>query len=709
MWSPRIEFNPFRVDEFADRYPSVATRRRNAGLIDGIPVGFRIGNQKMWLMPREDWRTPRRCRALYCLSSFQLLGWLAASAYCETLTLPLDKRPEWLQRDGIVMAGSWEPLIHRVRRDGSKGYEATPEQRAAYEREHSPEMVAELKALGINFVMMHAYKGYGLEAERESMADAVHFSKLCHEGGLHVGVYNYSGAFGWELFFRERADAREWLLTDQSAKPITYGSSQYRYYWNRNHPAARAFYQDIVRFAVRDIQADLIHFDNYGYGPGFDTCSVERFRQYLRQTFTARELKAAGIRDLETVYPPMDSEPNDLRRRAWKDFTCQSLADSYSDMTRYARRLRKDILLECNPPPPGDHIRPPVDHGRILPGGEAFWEEGPEPGYRNGVLHSRIRTYKIGRSFENSVFAYTRNPIEAAEAMAFNRDCLGCVCWFEYGKIVRMPGAKEPMSTNLLPFIRFFNTNRDLFCNTTAVADVAVLRSFPSQVFADNKWRKLTDRVEKALIENCVPFQTIHDSQLTNLRHYRAIVLAGCVALSDHQIKLLKRFVADGGKLCVIGPAATHDEWLRPRAKPGLGDTLTERLASTLAPPSGGARLPTSCVAYYSESDDCIAAVRQSCGGQFSLNVTAPASLCAELTEQGGRQLVHLVNYRENQPATNVTVNLVLPPGNTAKTVRLTSPEREASTDLTFEQRADAVTFTVPHVNTYEIAVVETR
>ena len=110
------------------------------------------------------------------------------------------------------MAGSWEPLPFRVRRDGAEGYTPSPEQQAAYQREHSPEMVAQLKALGVNFVMMHCYKGGGLAAERESMADAVRFSKLCHEAGLRVGVYNYSGAFIWELFFKELPEAKDWLV-----------------------------------------------------------------------------------------------------------------------------------------------------------------------------------------------------------------------------------------------------------------------------------------------------------------------------------------------------------------------------------------------------------------------------------------------------------------------------------------------------------------
>jgi len=190
---------------------------------------------------------------------------LTCPVYAEPLTLPLGQRPDWLQRDGIVMAGSWEPLLFRVRRDGSQGYTPTAEQRAAYLREHSPEMIEKLKALGVNFVMMHCYKGAGLQAERESMADAVKFAKLCHDAGLNVGVYNYSGAFIWELLFKEVPQAKDWVILDKNGKPLTYGTATYRYRWNRNHTDAQAFYRQLVRFAVNDIEAELLHFDNYGY------------------------------------------------------------------------------------------------------------------------------------------------------------------------------------------------------------------------------------------------------------------------------------------------------------------------------------------------------------------------------------------------------------------------------------------------------------
>jgi hypothetical protein len=102
-------------------------------------------------------------------------------------------------------------------------------------------------------------------------------------------------------------------------------------------------------------------------------------------------------------------------------------------------------------------------------------------------------------------------------------------------------------------------SRRDLFRNAQAIADVAILRSFASQVYAGPKWAQLAGDMEQALIDNRVPFQIIYDAQLTELHRYRLLVLAGCIALSDPQIKQLGNYVASGGRLCIIGPVATHD------------------------------------------------------------------------------------------------------------------------------------------------------
>ena len=616
---------------------------------------------------------------------------LAGIAQAEPVRLPPEQRPEWLRQEGIVMAGSWEPLLYRVRRDGNPGYTPTAAQRAAYVREQSPEMIARLKTLGVNFVMMHCYKGFGLEAEQESMADAVRFAKLCHDAGLHVGVYAYSGTLGWELFFKEMPQAKEWVLRDRDGNPLTYGPATYRYYWNRNHPEAQAFYRKIVKFAVEDIHADLIHFDNYTAGPGSDRNSVSRFREYLRRTFTARQLQNMKFDDADLATRAMAGPPDTLLRRAWLDFSCESLAESYRDMSRYARTLRPDILVECNPNGVGGRIDPPVDHGRMLQGGEAFWNEGQAPGYHDGRVHSRIRTYKVARRMDNMVFVYTTTPLEMAESMAFNRDCLGCVGWFEYGKLVSQPASAQPVSQDLAPFIRFFKTRRDLFRDADVVADVAVLRSFPSQVFASPKYAQRTTEAEQTLIESRVPFQIIYDHQLNDLKRYRVLVLAGCIALSDKQLRQIREFVAHGGRLCVVGPVATHDGWMLPRAQPGLGDVDAAKII------------------HVSRADDLLDAIGHLCNGKLSMSVTAAPGLCAELTKQADRQLVHLVNYRSEDPAHDIEVRVLLPAGRHVSEVTLVSPEREEVMVLPVAEEQGVAIFTVPAVNVYEIAVVALR
>ena len=620
--------------------------------------------------------------------------------------MPHEKRPEWLTRDGIVMAGSWEPLVFRVRRDG-QSYVPTPEQLAAWRREHSPEMVARLKALGVNFVMMHCYKGAGLEAERGSMADAVRFSQLCHDAGLRVGVYNFSGAFLWEPFFREKPQAKQWVVLNEERKPVTYGAADYRYYWNRNHPEAQTFYRELVRFAVDEIKTDLVHFDNYAVGPGYDAVSIERFRKYLGEMFTAEQLSRMGIADVTTAQPPAKDAPP-LLVRAWQDFGCRSLAESYWDLGQYARSLRPDVLVECNPNGVSATIHPPIDHGRLLQGGEAFWVESGRVGWAEGRLVSRIRNYKVGRAMDNITFDYTLTPLEMAESMAFNFDCLGCILWFEYGDIVSMPGIKEPMSPALERSVRFFHARRDLLRDARVVADAAVLRSFPSLVYGKPQEAGLTARVEDLLIENRRCFQILHDHQLGDLRRYRALVLAGCAALSDRHVDQIRRFVAQGGRLCVIGPLATHDQWMLPRDRPALDD------------------LPPAAMVRVAEQDDSLAAIDRACG-EVALSVRAPTpqmesqtrpagavpeappGLCAELTEQAARRLVHLVNYRADGPIREVAVTVRVPGGRQVRAVTLASPEHDADVTVPFREQNGTVRFTVPQVGIYEIAAIDLR
>lgn len=646
-------------------------------------------------------------------SFFCLLAMLAvlAPAHADdpaVANLPRDQRPEWLQRDGLVMAGSWEQMIFRVRRgrrgdtppeweapNGGLDYRATPQQIAAWQRETSDEMIDQLRQLGVNFIMMPVHKGAGMVAERENMQDIVEWARRCHAAGLHVGVYADSGTLLWDLFFQEKPEAENWLLRDRDGQPIVYSRSQpYRSRYNRLHPDAHQYFLDVLRFAITDVKADLIHLDNYLHAPGTDACSARLFREYLGKTFSPEELAGMGAGDLETVAPMPNDSANDLLRRAWTDFSCEFLAESYRLRCEYARSVRSDILMECNPHGVLDRPRPPIDHFRLVRFGEAFWDEArgeDYAGYRDGKLHTRIRSYKVARLLDNMVFCKTGTPLDMAESMAYNLDCLGCVCFFEYGIIRRRPYTPEGVLPESIPFIRFYNQRRDLFREGRVVADVAVLRSFPSQVFGDAEAALLPNRVEQLLIEHRVPFQILGDRNLDSLQRYRVLVLPSCVALSDGQIAQIQKYVTQAGRLCVFGPVATHDEWMRPRERPGLGE------------------LPADRVTLAAEQDDLLASIRSACDHSFSLEMPGvdETGLCAELIDQPDRRIVHLVNYRSDHSFENVALQLRIPPARKATSVRLASPEHEGDRDVPFKQQGDKVRFDVPAVRIYEVAAVQ--
>jgi hypothetical protein len=304
-------------------------------------------------------------------------------------------------------------------------------------------------------------------------------------------------------------------------------------------------------------------------------------------------------------------------------------------------------------------------------------------------LATRIRTFKAARSLNNAAFVYTINPLEAAESMAFNLDSLGCICWFEYGELYEYPGRKTLMSPALGPFVDFYHARHDLLRDARVVADAGVFRSYPSMQFGPPEAAKLAGEVEERLIAGRCAFQLVFDQQLDELSRWPVLVLPGCVALSDAQVKAIRRYVAKGGRLCVIGPLATHNEWMMPRARPVLDD------------------LPQDRVVRVEEKGDWLDAIRRARGGQLSLAITSDsAALCAELTEQPNRRLVHLVNYRADTPVKDAMVRVLLRPGRAARAVTLASPEHAADITIPFHQVPEGVTFTVPSIGVYEIAVV---
>ena len=138
----------------------------------------------------------------------------------------------------------------------------------------------------------------------------------------------------------------------------------------------------------------------------------------------------------------------------------------------------------------------------------------------------------------------------------------------------------------------------------------------------------------------------------------------------------------------MVGPAATHDEWMIPRDKSALCNLSNEQITRIASIEEFG---ETFCTIF---------------NDQLSMIIEGPDGLCAELTKQKGVRQIHLVNYHSDRPIENISVTLHLACDQHMKTVILASPEHENDIQLPFRINDSAVTFTVPKVNIYEIAIL---
>ncbi len=578
--------------------------------------------------------------SLFCVATWAVL--------CGS-SLALD-RPEWMDRPGIVMAGSWEEPSFRARRMGRTDYTLPPKEQAEYAQEHTPEMIARLKDLGVNFVMIHCYKGAGFKTEHAGMEDAKRFARLAHQAGLRVGTY-IGGTMLYERLFEEEPNAPQWRAFGPKGEPLYYHpTQQFRYAAVRNHPGFIEYLQKPVRFAIEEVQADLVHFDNFGCGAAsYDPFSKQSFREFLhKQGKTPSDP------------PPTDRPTGSPLVRDWEDYKCQALAEHYAAMSRYIRSLNPQCGVECNPGGVGNGgaAANGIDHARLLPLGNAFWDEnyGADWSEKDGTARTRIRTLKVGELYNNSTFLYCESALDLAESMAFNVNCLGSVSWFEWGKMETAHLTGKPLPRELKTYIRFFLDHQDLYRHWPSVADVAVLRTFAEQNFGPRKYFP----VEQGLIQGHAAWRIVYDEQLDHLAGYRVLVVPDQEWLTAEQQKKIARFAQQGGR--VVRSADIS----QPKVFPG---TLRDRLRVVAG---------------------------------------APRSVALELRQQDKPQrvLVHLVNYNARQTVKNVAVRLRLRTG-TPRSVRLVSPDPATSRPLPFEATPSGCSFVIPELKIYAAAVID--
>ncbi|HWQ55473.1 MAG TPA: alpha-amylase family protein [Bryobacteraceae bacterium] len=666
--------------------------------------------------------------------------------------------PAWWDR-GVVFVGNWEPLVFRLRNGG----ELPVDVEERYRREHTEETVLALKKLGVNMILTHFYKA-GLEAEREDVELARQLSALCHKHGMKLGTY-IGGTIFAETLLRDVPEARQWVRYDEYGNPVRYGDQTYRYRPDFNHPGYVEYMKRVARIAVEEVKTDLIHFDNHALiAPPWTGNTPEinrRFRAFLTRKYTPVQLQSRlGFSDISAVTvptwhnvarPAAMSPITDPLIQEWIDFRCEDFAEYYGKVAEYIHKLNPNVLVELNPHGIYGSNRMflnGVDHARLVPHGSVFWSEEPNEAHvdADGVLVSKIRSFKLARSLNQTMFSYT-GPQRAdpahrsyrllmAESMAFNRNCLGDV-----GSPLSAPELPEDAKR----YIRFYLENNRHYAATEPVADVALLRSFPSMAYNSLGPHLETTLMEQLLIQYKIPFRLIFDKDLGDLSRYRAVILADQESLSDRAVEQLREYVRGGGGLLATGRTSLYNDWRRRRNDYGLADVLDLRLergsarppvrrgsfvkgrtaylpAVTPADPIGNitggdaANSPTGASGFGRRywklprnSDEIVAAIRYVAGAPFAIEYeNAPLTTVMELTDKkdDSERVLHWVNYKLGSPAGPSTVTVAVPSGKRVHAVELISPDRNIRERLKFTTEAARVRFELPSLEVYHVAVI---
>jgi len=345
-----------------------------------------------------------------------------------------------------------------------------------------------------------------------------------------------------------------------------------------------------------------------------------------------------------------------------------------------------------------------------------------------------------------------------AEALAYNANCLGYI-----GALL----SPNYWDDNAIKYVRYFHDHFQYYRNTKNIAQVAVLRTFPSMAYGSHNTSYSTYLYEQVLIQAKIPFDIIFDQHMTeDLSKYKVLVIANQECMTDEQIKKIQSFVYSGGGLVITENTSLYNEWRRRRNSLGFRSLFDADLPyppgtkvsqtpwaidsrwyrhtslikelegfteektgqvrqklskgrvvyiphikpsvskpASLPPKSDYWKLPEN----YLEMEE---AVRWAAGQPLALEVRAPHNVTAEwvVQEETNRMMIHLVNYdvHNQEKIENISLWLKIPEEKQIKKIEIFSPDLKAEErSLTFQKDQNWVSVTVPVLYTYNMVMLE--
>ncbi|HSY20274.1 MAG TPA: beta-galactosidase [Candidatus Acidoferrales bacterium] len=632
-----------------------------------------------------------------------------------------------------------EPLDFLLRRGDH--FDDEPD---SYQKMCTPENLKRMADAGIRYGRIYFYKGFGKEYEKANMEQAKTTAAIMHGLGMKVDLY-VGGTMFTETLYHELPEAKNWEQRDQHNQWVPYGSQTFRHYACPNEPAYRDYLKTILKYAVEEVHADQISFDNIMLQPEPESCRCPRclaaFHDFLRQRYPTPESvrRRFGLPDVDWIVPTEWDSPtqpdgigalNEPVLQEWVRFRCESLGHYANDLYDYVKSLNPNVSVLYN-------IKGVYSYNR-------YWANAVyHPLYANridvmsfdtggydaridahtGALVSQIRSYKVARRLKASCEAPLQDDLLCALDMAFDYET----------PVTGSPGV--PFTTHVsTPMLEFYREYLDrYFRGTESVADVAVLHTWPSMAYSINDTYVPTTLMEQVLIQHKVPFDILFDEDMEQISRYQEIILPGQECVGDAQVQQLLKFVRAGGTLLLTGNTAQYNQWReRRRVNPLLPARTEGKGRIVYLPEIIRADSPAGKAAAVEENAEPGAtaqritrmspaqwllpknheaidqAVVAGLPQGLSLEMDAPLTTVMDLlTRPASREtIVHLVNFDRHNPLAPVSVTVRKEFSGPVKSVSCLSPDRNQTLPLEFKEEADHVTFTIPATKIYAMAVI---
>ncbi len=516
-------------------------------------------------------------------------------------------------------------------------------------------------------------------------------------------------------------DVAELLQRDVNGEPIQlgrYGRGQVALCLSSPHAqqALKAMLKVAIENGVDGVNTNF----NYHFGCACPHCQ-DAFKAWLRTRLTPEELRSKLAVDnlddhtFETIparipgYPDAETATElDWLAARWGAEHFKRKFDEI--FLEYGRSLKKDLIVAQ-----WNHLGhvglneermflPADQWGR---GEDYFWYSGGASfvGKNHNLAEGKagdawlsclyVRELGDGKPFVIGKYDRTRLAVSMAEGFATGGIGMGRYMRFE-----------EPAGFEVLArHTKFVHAHRDLYGNTTAYADAALV--LPRQSVWNRRRESLDEFRElgQALVERQTLIDVVADEKISpeRLQRYPAVILPQVVSLTDDQLAALRHYAAAGGTVLVRGDVGTMDESGRARDDAGIDGAVVIKGESAV---------------------DAAEAIESRIRGLGGTVIDAPWTVRATAYSQPQRTILHLVNYNREQgaPGNNrtgpeterplavedIAVQMKLPGGRQARSVTLHAPDRDETITLKHQHQAGRVTFRVPRVLVYGVVEIET-